>query len=157
MNKTTDTLFRVGLVIKLVDSVFEMIGGAILTVPTKLAGWLLLLSQHELDKHHNAMVGRLDHITDLVLTKAFMGEAIYLLIHGLAKLILISAIFVGKDWGYRGLIVVLSLFSLLEVAQGIRAHEYVPIILALFDGFLVWLIWKELRAKDAGPAAAAAN
>jgi len=147
MNKTTDTLFNIGLAVKGVDSVFEVIGGVLLTMPTKLARYLLVLSQHELYKHHHVLSGQLDKLADSVSAHASMGEAIYLAVHGLAKVILIAAIYGGKKWGYLGLMGVLSVFAVIEISRGIYAHEVVTGALALFDIAMVVLIYKEYRAR----------
>jgi len=142
MAKTTDFLFRVGLIVKGVDSLFEILGGVLLMMPTRLAGYIGLLSQHELYKHP-ALSGKLDHLADSVTLHASMGEAAYLMVHGLAKVILISAIFREKRWGYLGLMGVLSLFTAIEVFRAVTHHEIVTGALAAFDLFVVVLIYKE--------------
>lgn len=148
MNETTDNLFKIGLVIKGVDSVFEVIGGILLTMPVKMAKYLSVLAEHELYRHHQVLSGRLDKLAESVTTHASIGEAVYLIIHGLAKVVLILAIYKGKKWGYVGLIGVLSLFSAIEIARGFYAHEILTAALAAFDILMVILIWKEYKAKS---------
>lgn len=150
-SKTTDDLFRIGLIVKGVDAVFEVIGGFIFTTPTKLARWLLVLSQHELYHHHEVLSGRLDKLADHVVTHANIGEAIYLIIHGLFKVILVAAIFKERKWGYQGLIAVLSFFGVVEVVQALVLGKILVAFLALFDVALVYLIAKEYRAKFVAP------
>ena len=146
-HKATDFLFRTGLVVKGVDSLFEVIGGVLLTMPTKLARYILVLSQHELDRHHEVLAGRLDKLADDVTVHVHLASALYLLVHGLAKVILISAIFFRKRWGYIGFIGVLSLFTAIEMTRAITAHEIVTGVLGLFDVAVVLLILKEYRIQ----------
>ena len=147
VNKTPDLFFRIGLITKGVDSLLEVIGGLLLTMPTRLSRAILVLSQHELYRHHEVLSGRLDKLAETVLVHAHLISALYLFVHGLSKVILIGAIFKGKRWGYTGLMGVLSLFTAIEVCRGIAAHEAITGVLGLFDGFVIYLILKEYRAK----------
>jgi len=147
VGRTTDDLFKFGLVVKGVDSIFEVIGGIMLTMPTKIARYLAVLSQHELYRHHEVLSGRIDKLADTITVHAHIGAAIYLMVHGLSKLILILAIMKGKRWGYVGLIVVLSIFTGIEMWQGVFKHEWVTGVLGIFDLVVVLLILKEYRAK----------
>ncbi len=146
-SKTTDFFFKIGLAIKGIDSCFEVVGGVLLMMPMKLARYFLVLSQHEVYHHHQVLAGRIDHLADGVLEHASTGEALYLMVHGLAKVILIFAIYRHRRWGYLGLIGVLSLFALIEATRAIGAKELVTGILAAFDVLMVVLIAKEYRAR----------
>ena len=147
MNKTTDFLFRVGLIAKGLDSLFEVIGGILHCVPTKLARYIYVFSEHEAFRHHHALAGKLDNLADSIEVHASIGEAMYLLIHGLAKVILILAIFRNKRWGYSGFVVVLSIFTSIEIVRAITAREIVTGLLGVFDMAVVVLIFKEYRAR----------
>jgi uncharacterized membrane protein len=139
--------FRAGILLKGIDSAFEVLGGILLLMPVRLATWLWLLADHEIYKHHDVLAGRFDHLAETVVTKDSPFMAGYLLVHGLSKVILIYGIFQEKVWGYKGLIVVLAFFTLIEVAQGLHGHEIVTLILAGFDALLVFLMAKEYRKK----------
>ena len=132
-----------------VDSVFEVIGGLLLAFPARLARYMLVLSQHEAFRHHLAMSGKLDHLAEVVQGKSSVGEAIYLIVHGGAKVVLITGVFLGKKWAYIGLIVVLSLFACVELIRAIAAREILTGVLCLLDVVIVVLITKEYRAKFA--------
>lgn len=146
IGRVTDVIFRIGLIVKGVDSAFEVVGGLLLAMPIRLSRALLVLGQHEAYRHHEVLAGRLDRLADSVLEHSSMGEAAYLMVHGLAKVVLIAAIFRGKQWGYTGLIGVLSFFTLIELTRAIAAHEVVTAALGLFDIVMVILIAKEYRA-----------
>lgn len=152
MKTTTDIIFRIGLLAKGVDSVFEVVGGILITMPTKLARYLLVLSQHELYRHHEVMSGRLDRLAETVQVHAHLGAALYLIAHGGAKAVLIAAIVRGKRWGYTGLIAVLSVFTLIEMTRAIAAHEILTGLLGLFDIVIVVVIYKEYKARFFGAA-----
>jgi len=151
------TAFRLGMIVKGVDSVFEVIGGLILTTPTKLARYLLVLSQHEAYRHHPVLAGRIDHLAQTVTMHPSIGEAVYLVVHGLAKIVLIVAIIRGLRWGYVGFMAILGLFAAIEVARAFTAGEVVTGCLGLFDLALVVLIYREFRAKFSNSAAPEGN
>ncbi len=144
---TTDFFFRVGLIIKGVDSVFEVVGGVLLMMPMKIARYLAVLSHHEVYRHHDVLAGKIDHLSESIVMHSSMGEAAYLMVHGLAKVILIYAIFRDRKWGYKGLITVLSLFATIELVRAFTAHEVMTGVLSLFDVIMVFLIVKEYRVR----------
>jgi uncharacterized membrane protein len=145
--KTTEILFRLGMIVKGVDSLFEVAGGILLTMPTKLARYILVISQHEAFRHHMVLSGRLDKIADSVSEHASMFEAVYLMVHGLSKVVLIAAIVAHKRWGYLGFMIVLSLFTLIEMVRAVTAREVFTGVFGVFDLFVVGLIYKEYRAR----------
>lgn len=147
MNKSADAIFKIGLFIKGFDSILEAIGGVVLFFPTKLSLYLAVLAQHELFKHHDVLAGRLDRLADTVEMKVTLAGALYLFIHGSAKSVLIWGVFKEKAWGYVGLIVVMSIFAIIEFGRSIQAHEPIVGLLALFDLGLVWLMRKEYYAR----------
>ncbi len=155
MRKSTDVIFHVGLTLKGIDAVFEVVGGMLLTMPTKLARYITLLAEHEAFRHHHALAGKLDNAAGAVLMHPSIFAAAYLFVHGLAKVILISAIFANKRWGYQGLFVILSLFATVELLRAIWMREVLTAGFAAFDYVLVLLIFKEYRQRFTAASGAA--
>lgn len=147
LSKATDLLFKIGMIVKGIDSVFEVIGGIILTMPTKLARYILVVSQHEAFRHHTVLAGKLDRLAENVTMHPSVGQAVYLMVHGLSKVILILAITQNKRWGYTGFIGVLSLFTAIEMVRAISAHEVVTGVFGVFDMLVVVLIYKEYKSR----------
>jgi len=145
--KLTELLFDVGMIVKGIDSAFEVVGGILLAQPTKLARYIVAFSQHEAFRHHDFLAGKLDNLADKVTMHPNHTQAIYLMVHGLAKMILIGAIVAGKRWGYIGLMVVLSIFTTIEVVQAVIAREVLTGIFGLFDLMVVVLIYREFKAR----------
>jgi len=143
---TTTTLFKISLIVKGVDALLEVFGGTLLLLPVTVDKTIAYLSQHELyaEPHHH-LTAHLEHAAMLALQRATLLGAIYLIVHGLAKIVLIVAVFQGKKWGYRGLAAVLSIFAILELGRGITAHSGMALFLALFDGLVVYLIHRDYK------------
>jgi uncharacterized membrane protein len=143
----TDVAFRVGLLIKGLDALFEVFGGVLLAQPSKVARYVSALTQHDVFRHHQVLAGNLDHLSQTIATHASLGEAAYLLVHGLAKVILIVAALRNKKWGFQGLILVLSIFMAIEFVRSITAREIFTGAFGLFDLVVVALVAKEYRFR----------
>jgi uncharacterized membrane protein len=73
--------------------------------------------------------------------------AIYLLAHGLVKVILVAALLKNQLWaypwtiGFLGVFIVYQLYRLsLKPSVGLTA-------LTIFDAVIVWLTWREYRKQ----------
>jgi uncharacterized membrane protein len=142
----TDFLFRLGLIIKGIDAILEVIGGVLLLSPLRVDRMIEFLLQHELyNSVRHPTTAHLQHAAAEALAKATLAGAIYLIVHGSAKTILILAVFKDKKWGYIGLVAVLSVFTVIEVVKGVMDHSALAGALAAFDLFIVYLIGKEYK------------
>ena len=142
----TDFLFRLGLIIKGIDAILEVIGGILLLSPLRVDRMIEFFLQHELyNSVRHPTTAHLQHAAAEALAKATLAGAIYLIVHGGAKAVLILAVFKDKKWGYLGLMGVLSVFTVIEVVKGILDHSALAGALAVFDVFIVYLIAKEYR------------
>ena len=147
MAKSKDLVFRVGLLVKGVDSLLEVLGGLLLTQPTKIARYLSVLSQHEVYKQHLVLAGHIDRLTDTFTTHTSLVEAGYLMLHGSAKVILILAVMRNKKWGFVGLIGVLIFFTTIEIVRAVAAKEIVTAAFALFDLLVACIIASEYKDR----------
>ncbi|HEY3781987.1 MAG TPA: DUF2127 domain-containing protein [Fimbriimonadaceae bacterium] len=151
MKLNTTALFDIGLILKGIDSVFEVVGGVLLLSPIKLSGYLELLSQHS---RHDFIARGLESISHGV-QAVTLATAIYLMVHGLAKAILILAVWRDKIWGYVGLMGVLTLFAIVEFYRYFVVYKPELIVLAIFDAFLVAIIAREYKIRHKKPASVA--
>jgi uncharacterized membrane protein len=82
--------------------------------------------------------------------------AIYLLSHGLAKIVLVALVLRDKLWAYPWLIALLLAFIAYQLYRITAVHFSIGLtLLTVFDAFLVWLTWREYRSKRAGQQARA--
>jgi len=78
-----------------------------------------------------------------VKTKTF--AALYLLSHGVVKLILVAELLREKLWAYPASLVVLGLFIAYQAYRFTLTHSLGLIALTLFDLLVIVLIWHEYR------------
>jgi uncharacterized membrane protein len=144
-----DRTFRVLIILKGLDGVLEVIGGILLLIvkPEQIAGFAQFLTQHELSEDPH------DLIANLVLhgshslsgAHATLFGALYLLSHGLAKVVLVGALLLDKLWAYPWLIGFLGVFIVYQVYRLFVDFSVGLLLLTLFDIVIVWLTVREYQ------------
>jgi uncharacterized membrane protein len=145
------SLLRVGLILKAIDALLEVAGGVMLFRPHDFSRWVVLLFQHDLIRRHAHphTVAVLQNHATRAIYGASLAAALYLIAHGIIKVIFIVGVFKQKRWGYIGLIAVLLIFTAIELIHAFIAGGGVAIFLfALFDAFLAYLVWAEFRKEQ---------
>ena len=149
-----DRTFRISVTLKGLDGALETIGGLVLLFvrPVTLHRLARSLTQHELSqdphdylaRHLLGSAGHLTHGTTLF-------AAIYLLSHGLAKVVLVVAVLREQLWAYPGMIALLGAFIAYQLYRLLVVRLTVGLsLLTIFDVFVVWLTWREYQAKRDG-------
>ena len=146
-----DKTFTVTLVVKGLDGFLEVVGGVLLLVisPDTLDRWARSLTQHELARDPNDFVARhLLRVTNNLHHTQVFG-AVYLLVHGGAKLVLVVLVLRDKLWAYPWMIGLLLAFIVYQIYRLSYRPGPALVILSLFDAFVAWLTWREYRIKTA--------
>ena len=153
LSPALDTTFKIGLVLKGLDGVLEVAGGILLLFlsPQAIAHVVRVLTAHELTEDPHDMIARyLLHTTSHLHHGTTLFGAIYLLSHGVAKIVLVALVLRGKLWAYPWLIGLLLAFIAYQLYRITFVHFSVGLAaLTVFDAVLVWLTWREYRAKRA--------
>ena len=142
--------------LKGLDGVLELVGGiALLFVSpasiNHLARWG---TAHELAQDPNDLIARhLLHSASQVSTSSTLYGAIYLLLHGASKVVLVVALLRNKLWAYPWLIGLLVVFIAYQSYRLSDRFTVGLLLLTLFDVVVTVLTWREYR--DRRPARAA--
>jgi uncharacterized membrane protein len=141
-----DRAFYIGLYVKAVDGVIELVGGCLLLLVR--AGQLKafaaqlaasLLDQDKDDFIYAAFARYVGHLSGGNLRFA----AFYLIGDALIKLILINEVLHKRYWAYIALIVVLSILVVYQSIRVVIGHSILLAILTLFDLVIIYLSAKE--------------
>jgi uncharacterized membrane protein len=154
-----DRTFKVGLVLKAADGVLEIVAGALLVFisPSTIERLAHTVTAHELGEDpHDRFANYILHTTAHLGSGTTLFGAIYLLSHGISKVILVALVLRNKLWAYPcpmgllGVFIGYQLYVMVFVAfsWGLAA-------LTAFDVLLVWLSWREYQARRAERLAAA--
>ncbi|SEF11389.1 Uncharacterized membrane protein [Arthrobacter alpinus] len=141
--------FKISLVLKGLDGVLELVGGILLLLvsPAQVGSLVQNLTQHELSEDpHDLIATTLVHLAATMTVSATLFGAIYLLLHGLVKIVLVWAVLKDKLWAYPWMIAFLGVFILYQSYELVVSFTWGMVFLTAFDIFIVWLTAHEYMA-----------
>jgi uncharacterized membrane protein len=145
-----DRTFRISLFLKGLDGVLELIGGILLLVvtPAQIGDVARFLTQHELAQDPRDLVANsLLHLTANLSGSASLFGAVYLLLHGVVKIVLVWAVLKEKLWAYPWMIAFLLVFIAYQTYRISVSFSWGMVLLTAFDIFIVWITWREYRLR----------
>jgi uncharacterized membrane protein len=158
-----DRVFEVGIIGKGLNGAAELVGGLLLLLlgPDRIHRMLVALTQGELSEDPRDIIAtHLLHTANGLTGSAVLFGAIYLLAHGVVKVVLVVALLLNKIWAYPWMIVVLLLFIAYQLYRIALDPTAGLIALTVFDLLIVALTWREygqqrrrLASVDADPVA----
>jgi uncharacterized membrane protein len=145
-----DRVFLWSIVLKAIDGALEVIGGVLLFVvtPAHIEDWAKALTQHELGTDPHDFIAR--HILRSAHDFAAGGRtfaAVYLLAHGVTKLVLVIEILREHLWAYKGMVVMLALFIVYQVYRMFYKPSISLVVLTVFDAFVIVLTLREEKRQ----------
>ena len=145
-----DRIFEIGIIFKGLDGVLETVGGLLLVVvtPATINRLTMGLTQHELSEDPNDFIA--DHLLGYAhgLTgSAVTFAAVYLLLHGITKIVLVTALLRNQIWAYPWMIGFLLIFIGYQLYRLVLSPTFELSALTIFDAFIVWLTWREWRKQ----------
>lgn len=146
--------FQIGLAGKLLAGLVELVGAIMLVLTPRVE---LVSTVQEITRflpltHSGETLTRLitDGVTQLAAAQTF--AVLYLLTHGLAKVVLVVLVWRGRLWAYPALIVVFGVFTAYQIYRIVVAPSVGMVLLTVFDIALLWLTrheWRRARARAA--------
>lgn len=138
--------FEVGVIIKGFDGLLEVIGGVLIFFikPSTIYNLFNFVFYHELVEDPNDLI--VNHILKAVshfTHGTVLFSSIYLLSHGLIKIVLAWALLKQKLWSYPVSIVFLLIFIIYQIYRYTYTHSIMLILLTIFDIVIIWLTVKE--------------
>ena len=164
LSPALDATFKIGLVLKGLDGILEVIGGILLVFlsPQAIQHLARTLTAHELSQDPRDLIARyILHTASYLTTSTTLFGAVYLLSHGIAKVVLVALVLRDKLGAYPWLIALLLAFIGYQLYRITAVHFSAGLTaLTIFDAVLVWLTWREYQARrtqrhpDKAPAGA---
>jgi uncharacterized membrane protein len=148
-------VFVVGLWGKALDGALELVGGVLLLLipPARIHALVIALTQHELvEDPQDWLATALRHAAAQLSVGSQLFGAIYLLVHGLVKLVVVAGVLRGQRWAYPTAIGVLGLFIAYQAYRLSYAFSPGLLLLTLFDLAIVGLTWREYVSSRDKPA-----
>lgn len=155
---TLDNVFRAGITLKGIDGLLETVGGLLLLLihPSALNPIVRALTQHELSHDHQDFIAvHVLRASATLLTGNRLFASLYLLAHGVTKVVLVVALWMNELWAYPLTIFVFAAFSAYQLYRYSHTHSIAMLFLTIFDVVLIYLTWlewgkqvKDLTTKD---------
>lgn len=143
-------VFRLGITFKGIDGLLELIGGILLlAVPvSKLDALTKLLTQHELKQDPKDFIANhIQNFADSLTGSATLFASIYLLAHGLVKVVLVIEVLRDKIRAFPWMIGFLVAFVLFQAYEIVTHFNIGLTILTSFDVIIISLTWREYLRK----------
>lgn len=144
--------FKIGLLLKGIHGLTEIIGGAVLfSTPNRLSTLTRFLTKHELSEDPRDLVANFL----LNLNRSFSISTqhfavFYLMTHGIIKCTLILLLWRRKLWAYPLSIVSLILFIVYQVYRYTLTQSAFLILLTIFDAVMIALTYLEYKRMRIG-------
>jgi uncharacterized membrane protein len=140
--------FMVSIAAKGIFGFFEIVGAVIsfLISPAQIHAFAVWLTHKELQSEPNNVLAQfILHLGTGINTSETHYVAIYLLLHGLVKALLVWALLADKRWAYPWMMAALGIFIGTQTYQLFTGFSLGLLLLTLFDIFILWLTWRESK------------
>lgn len=141
-------LFQFSLLLKGAHGIIECVGGVALAMisATSIITLIDSFTRGELAEDPNDFIAT--HLFNFAQgfsesTKHFY--VLYLLAHGIIKLLLVAALLRRQLWSYPVSIVVIAIFIAYQLYRFTYTHGFAMIVLTFFDLVVMILVWHEYR------------
>lgn len=141
--------FQVGVVLKGLDSLIEVIGGIALlvTIKPEIEQLVRLLTRDELSEDPDDLVANsLIRISRRLSVQSQHFAGCYLIGHGAIKLGLAIGLLRGVHWAYPAALIILTLFIVYQFYRITYTHSLMLLLFTLLDVVIVLLIFREWRS-----------
>jgi uncharacterized membrane protein len=141
--------FQAAILIKGLDGVLEILGGALLLVlpAHALIDIVGKLTARELAEDPNSwFAGTIKTSVEHFAGGTQHFAALYLFTHGVVKVFLVTALWREQRWAFPVAIAFQSVFVAYELYRFTHTHSIALLAFACVDALVGWLIWREFRA-----------
>lgn len=148
-DRLLDRTFDVSVILKGLDGLLEVAGGVLLLAiaPSTLNHLIRRVTQHELSQdRHDFVANHLLHFgANLSHSRTF--GAVYLISHGVVKIVLVAALLRNQRWAYPATLAFLGAFIAYQLYRMTSDPSISLALLTVFDVFVVWIVWREYRHR----------
>lgn len=145
--KALHEAFEISIVLKGIGAVAETVLGLLLLYSAGVVDLVRALIENELLDDPDGFLAI--HFSSLLAPspEAQRFGGLYLLSHGVVKLVLVVGLWRGILWSYPASLVVFALFIVYQVDRWFQTHSPWLLFLTVVDLAIMWLIWHEYRER----------
>ena len=142
--------FRCSIVLKGLHALLESVTGiALFLVPGRAINSIILfVGRLDLSRLSSDVINMyLRHFAQGMVGTGRHFAAVYLLTHGIVKLVLVIELLRNRLWAYPLMIVMLGVFIGYQMYRFALTHSMAMILLTVFDLIVIALTWMEYREQ----------
>ena len=147
-----DKAYEIGIFIKGFDGILELVGGVLLLTisPATVNHLAWALTQHALSENpHDFIATHVLHYSHKLAAGHNLFAALFLLTHGIVKVVLVTCLLLNKLWAYPYALGALGLFLVYQVYELVVAPSFGMAFLSVLDAVIIWLVWREWQKVKA--------
>ena len=140
--------FRAGIALKWLNGLLETAGGLVLLIVSnqQITDFIYRFFAHEiLEDPADFFANILMRLSSQLSPSTQLFAAIFLLSHGIVKLILATAIWLNKLWAFPISGIVLSALVVYQIIRITATHSVVLILLTIIDIAIIAMLWPEYK------------
>ena len=148
--KLIDKVFDIGVLIKSIFGIFEVLAGAVLAISGRLIvnNLIVALTQQEISEDPNDFIANsLVKAANSFSSGTHIFPIVYLIFHGLINIFLAIGLLKNKVWAYPWAIAGFTMFIIYQVFRYFHTYSLLLLFLTVFDIFIVSIIFLEYNVK----------
>lgn len=145
-----DGAFRSAIGMKGIDGLLEIIGGVCLRLihSSEMNATLGVLLQHELSQDPADFIAIHLLRTSMLLNTNKLFASMFLLSHGVTKVILMVSLWRNAPWAYPLTFVIFGAFGVYQMYRFSHTHSIAMLLFTISDVFLIGLTYREWRKDE---------
>ncbi len=150
-----DKSYEIGIIVKGIDGLLELTGGLLLLIlsPHAITGITAFLTQDALQENpHNFLALRVAKAGHHLATGHNLFAVLFLLTHGLVKVVLVTCLLLNKIWAYPWALGALGLFLVYQLFLLVTAPTFGMAFLTVLDVIIIFLVYREWQKQKLEPA-----
>lgn len=149
-NSLLDRSFQASITLKGLDGLLEIVTAFLFlaATPARVNSLIDFFTFHALSRNPNAFVAsHLLHVSQNIVSHSHYFVFLYLLSHGVAKVVLVAALWCNRMWAYPALIIMLLAFIAYQLYRLTFAPSIFLVGLTIFDAIVVLLTSAEYKKQ----------
>jgi uncharacterized membrane protein len=141
--KSIYRIFIATLILKALNAILEIIAGILFLFTGTITWALIFLTQSEISEDPTDIFANFVRSFIPHSSHSQLFAAAYLLIHGIAKILVVIGLFSRRIWAYKLAECALFAFICFQLYEYAHTGSWWLIALSIFDTALLWLTWRE--------------
>jgi uncharacterized membrane protein len=147
MRRILHRFFELGILIKGVDGGLELVGGLLLVFlsPAAINRVVFFFVEGELKEDPTDLVANLLVHTTRSAIEVRVPASVFLIVHGMVKLVLVGGLATNRFWSYPAAILVFAGFTIYQLYQLSQQYSFFLEIVTILDVIVILLVIAEYR------------